>query len=152
MNLTENIPSENEFPWQLNQGELDARTGPSIEEGPELKNSPQWFRYNNQMGGETEQEKSEKQICIQKQLDMGILRKKVAPNIQSPIEEDVKKKFVNFTNLLKQDPKSLIPDVKDTFKPMVVDKNGNKRKLGPNDKCPCGSGKKFKKCHGIGKF
>ena len=22
-------------------------------------------------------------------------------------------------------------------------------KIGPNDKCPCNSGKKFKKCHGI---
>ena len=23
------------------------------------------------------------------------------------------------------------------------------KKIGPNDPCPCGSGKKFKKCHGM---
>ena len=27
-------------------------------------------------------------------------------------------------------------------------KTGKKTKVGPNDKCPCGSGKKMKKCHG----
>ncbi|MCR5344401.1 MAG: SEC-C domain-containing protein, partial [Butyrivibrio sp.] len=25
-------------------------------------------------------------------------------------------------------------------------------KVYPNDPCPCGSGKKYKKCHGKGKF
>ena len=25
---------------------------------------------------------------------------------------------------------------------------GKTRKIGRNDKCPCGSGKKYKKCHG----
>ena len=29
-----------------------------------------------------------------------------------------------------------------------VEKNGKLKKVGPNDPCPCGSGKKFKKCHG----
>lgn len=27
---------------------------------------------------------------------------------------------------------------------------GKKQKVGRNDSCPCGSGKKFKKCHGLG--
>lgn len=27
---------------------------------------------------------------------------------------------------------------------------GKPKKLGPNDQCPCGSGKKYKKCHGAG--
>ena len=33
-------------------------------------------------------------------------------------------------------------------KPIVKDP---KKKIGPNDPCPCGSGKKFKYCHGLGR-
>src|SRR5690606_6690665 len=32
-----------------------------------------------------------------------------------------------------------------TQKPVTVDE-----KVGRNDPCPCGSGKKYKKCHGVG--
>jgi preprotein translocase subunit SecA len=42
----------------------------------------------------------------------------------------------------------------------LEDKDGNKEKtivlgrkedkIGRNDPCPCGSGKKYKKCHGLG--
>ena len=28
------------------------------------------------------------------------------------------------------------------------DKNGKLKKVGRNEPCPCGSGKKYKKCHG----
>jgi uncharacterized protein YecA (UPF0149 family) len=27
---------------------------------------------------------------------------------------------------------------------------GKTRKIGRNEPCPCGSGKKYKKCHGVG--
>jgi preprotein translocase subunit SecA len=27
---------------------------------------------------------------------------------------------------------------------------GRARKIGRNEPCPCGSGKKYKKCHGVG--
>ncbi|MCH8161653.1 MAG: SEC-C domain-containing protein, partial [Chloroflexi bacterium] len=27
--------------------------------------------------------------------------------------------------------------------------SGKARKIGRNEKCPCGSGKKYKKCHGM---
>ena len=29
-----------------------------------------------------------------------------------------------------------------------AEKSSDKKKIGRNDSCPCGSGKKFKKCHG----
>jgi len=32
--------------------------------------------------------------------------------------------------------------------PVAVRRDG--RKVGRNDPCPCGSGKKYKKCHGLG--
>jgi hypothetical protein len=31
---------------------------------------------------------------------------------------------------------------------MLMNGFGKKQKVGRNDPCPCGSGKKFKKCHG----
>ena len=37
---------------------------------------------------------------------------------------------------------------KKQFTEEKVDKNKNFKKVGRNDKCPCGSGKKFKHCHG----
>ena len=30
----------------------------------------------------------------------------------------------------------------------TIDSNKNLKKVGRNEKCPCGSGKKFKHCHG----
>ena len=155
MTSTEIIQLESEFPWQLANGELDSISGPNIEEGPDINKSPQWFRYNAQMGGETEQEQKEKQQCIEQQLNLGILRKKNAKeNVTHVIKDDkLKNELYGFTELLKTKPTDIKPEDMNSFRPKVIDKNtGQKRKLGPNDKCPCGSGKKFKKCHGIGKF
>jgi preprotein translocase subunit SecA len=36
----------------------------------------------------------------------------------------------------------------DAEKPRTIRHEGPK--IGPNDPCPCGSGKKYKKCHGVG--
>ncbi len=74
---------------------------------------------------------------------------KLAPN--STVDKDPQ--MQQFMRLLKEDPKNIAPHLNKGFRPKVKDNvTGKVRKLGPNDKCPCGSGKKFKKCHGRGKF
>ena len=39
------------------------------------------------------------------------------------------------------------PAKKEAQKPQTVKRQGTK--VGRNDPCPCGSGKKYKKCHGV---
>ncbi|MFH0840641.1 MAG: SEC-C metal-binding domain-containing protein, partial [bacterium] len=46
----------------------------------------------------------------------------------------------------KQDPASSSSSV--SFEPKQKEKNDDGTKVGRNDPCPCGSGKKYKKCHG----
>jgi preprotein translocase subunit SecA len=35
--------------------------------------------------------------------------------------------------------------------PLTSSSTGGQPEVGRNDPCPCGSGKKYKKCHGVGK-
>lgn len=44
-----------------------------------------------------------------------------------------------------QCPVELKPNVREL--PLVQTFTNNTKRIGPNDKCPCGSGKKYKKCH-----
>ena len=55
------------------------------------------------------------------------------------IKTDVIKFLINLNIVIKEDNKE------EQSAKLV---NSNNKKIGRNDKCPCGSGKKFKHCHG----
>ncbi len=57
------------------------------------------------------------------------------------IKNDVIKLLLNLNIVLKNQEENL-------YKKEVSKENNNFKKIGRNDKCPCGSGKKFKHCHG----
>lgn len=48
------------------------------------------------------------------------------------------------------DPDARRPEQGDTREPQKVQPVRVEKKVGRNDPCPCGSGKKFKNCHGVG--
>jgi len=50
--------------------------------------------------------------------------------------------------LLEESRKKFIQQKKDNHKRMHTPIVQSKRKIGRNEPCPCGSGKKYKKCHG----
>ncbi len=61
----------------------------------------------------------------------------------SKIKHDVIKLFLNLNILISNKEKEEVEKKNDNFK-----KNSDFKKVGRNEKCPCGSGKKFKHCHG----
>ena len=77
---------------------------------------------------------------------------------KDPLSEFKKEAFVLFEGLLSKIKNDLIKlllnlniVVSDDKKNNNVEKNQLKsdfKKVGRNDKCPCGSGKKYKYCHG----
>lgn len=151
---TQNIPSENK--WYLTEKQLDTRCGPGVEEGVPIQNGPEWFHFNNKNGGlsgDTQQEITEQKQAIMEQIRLGILKQTprkevpiIAPNQIGALNPQMQQ----FMQHIKMKPQSIPTN---NFRPKVIDqKTGKRRKLGPNDKCPCGSGKKFKKCHGRGQF
>lgn len=103
-----------------------------------------WFHYNtkNQVS-ESEEEKKEKQLAMKEQFDKGII---------SLSDNDIN----SLISQQKQNNSGKInPYLAKLVQENTIDKRNNNikkpKKIGPNDKCPCGSGKKFKKCHGRGK-
>lgn len=150
---TPNIQSENNS-WELSTEQLDTRSGPSIEEGELILTGPQWFTFKDKSGmsGDTPQETQEQRQAIQEQIDLGIIKQRprntpvIAPNQMGALNPQMQK----FMQQLKMSPNTVSSN-NTTFRPKVIDqKTGKKRKLSPNDKCPCGSGRKYKKCHGRG--
>ena len=78
---------------------------------------------------------------------------------KDPLSEFKKEAFVLFEGLLskiKNDVIKLLLNLNIVFSPQKEDankhedkiENNNLKKVGRNEKCPCGSGKKFKFCHG----
>ena len=79
---------------------------------------------------------------------------------KDPLSEFKKEAFVLFEGLLskiKSDLVKLLLNLNivvstneniETKKEDIEDDNKEFKKVGRNDKCPCGSGKKFKFCHG----
>ena len=77
---------------------------------------------------------------------------------KDPLSEFKKEAFVLFEGLLSKIKNDLIKfllnlnivissEEKTKEKEEVIESKSNK-KVGRNEKCPCGSGKKFKQCHG----
>lgn len=154
-----NQSSQSENKWELSPDQLDTRCGPDYEVGEEIEGHPQWFRYNGQtLSGDTEQEIVEQKQAIKEQLRLGIIKvpkgaQRGAPALAPNAMGAMNPQMQQFMRLLKEDPKNIAPHLGKGFRPKVRDnRTGKVRKLGPNDRCPCGSGKKFKKCHGRGKF
>jgi uncharacterized protein YecA (UPF0149 family) len=143
--------SENEPRWKIPLELLTSLSGPEFEVSDGIIN-PEWVRYQHHMFmGDSEAEKNEKKQAIQEQLRLGILKLKQSPEktklvAKGPITQELKK----FADNLKIDPNKI--EKQNNFRPKIQDNKGQIRKLGPNDKCPCGSGKKYKKCHGRGQF
>ena len=78
---------------------------------------------------------------------------------KDPLSEFKKEAFVLFEGLLLKIKNDLIKfllnlniivsdDKKSEKIPEEIKKNKSEKKIGRNEKCPCGSGKKFKHCHG----
>ena len=78
---------------------------------------------------------------------------------KDPLSEFKKEAFVLFEGLLSKIKNDLIKflfnlnivissEEKSENKPEEIKENKSEKKVGRNEKCPCGSGKKFKYCHG----
>ena len=78
---------------------------------------------------------------------------------KDPLSEFKKEAFVLFEGLLEKIKTDLVrlllnlnivvsPNQEKKTLKKEVDQNKNFKKVGRNEKCPCGSGKKFKHCHG----
>ena len=78
---------------------------------------------------------------------------------KDPLSEFKKEAFVLFEGLLSKIKNDVIklllnlnivvsPDEKTMDNEKEKEEENNFKKVGRNDKCPCGSGKKFKHCHG----
>ena len=78
---------------------------------------------------------------------------------KDPLSEFKKEAFVLFEGLLSKIKNDVIklllnlnivvsPDEKTMDNEKEKEKENNFKKTGRNEKCPCGSGKKFKHCHG----
>lgn len=107
---------------------------------------------------ETEQETKERQEAIQEQVKAGIL-KVSAPDIEEMLKQPFLgdgrlnphlAKMVQENTINKRWKKRVNGRGQEVFGPVRMSK-ARQKKIGPNDPCPCGSGKKFKKCHGRGK-
>lgn len=99
-----------------------------------------WYQYKSEIPVETEAEAKEKNIATHEQLNCGVLR----------LTEDGQHLTINM-NRLDKTPPQRIPQQKPRsnikLHPNLQLPILNKaKKLGPNDPCSCGSGKKFKKC------
>ena len=78
---------------------------------------------------------------------------------KDPLSEFKKEAFVLFEGLLSKIKNDVIklllnlnivvsPDEKTMDNEKGKEEENNFKKIGRNEKCPCGSGKKFKHCHG----
>ena len=78
---------------------------------------------------------------------------------KDPLSEFKKEAFILFEGLLLKLKNDLIKFLlnlnivvsnknKDESNEQKISKNNEEKKIGRNEKCPCGSGKKFKHCHG----
>lgn len=113
-----------------------------IEEEPDEtidKKKIVWTQYKNSTPKETELEAKEKKEAIDEQVKLGILRirnnnqQQKIPNLNKP-----------------QKVSSTIMNLANNGVPQKTNQTQKKKKIGPNEPCPCGSGKKYKKCHGRG--
>lgn len=103
-------------------------------------NKLRWTTLSNKiLGGDSEIEKQETIQAYKELISQGI------------ISSDK----LTYENKTKEPPKKnkqyqLVKNKLGTSAHLVDKTTGNKKKVGPNEPCPCGSGKKFKKCHGRG--
>jgi len=116
------------------------------------------FLTPSEQAKETDQEAKERKQAIQEQVDAGIL-KLSTPDLNqlldTPLLNDGRlnphlAKMVRENTIKKRFEKKVNSKGKEVVLPNRMSKSRQK-KIGPNDPCPCGSGKKFKKCHGRGK-
>lgn len=125
-------------------------------------NHLKFFNFQNNIPIETPEETREKEKAIQDQVRLGILRVANSSNSASipyhpslnvystpPILTVMNGKpnvALNKNTDIKDNKKlnSILTQVLNPVKPIDMFAT----KTGKNDQCPCGSGKKFKKCHG----
>jgi hypothetical protein len=112
-----------------------------------------------QQAQETEKELAERKEAIQDQIKAGIL-KVAAPDIDKMLEQPFLgdgrlnphlAKMVQENTINKRWQKRRNGKGQEVVGPTRPVSKARQKKIGPNDPCPCGSGKKFKKCHGKGK-
>jgi uncharacterized protein YecA (UPF0149 family) len=157
---------ENE--WQLPIDFLDSKTYLKhtipMYEVPD--NFIKLFNFQSSVPQETPEENEEKNKAILEQVKLGIIQVQQVPQNQfnsayTQFHPDLKVSATTAKiTMLNGQPISLPPtpiphnDFINAFckKPIITNKNlnlfGNNKKVGKNEKCPCGSGKKYKVCHG----
>jgi len=133
------------------------------------ENTIKFFNFQTSIGEQTAEEKNEQIDAIKEQAKMGII--KLTEQQQQPIQNldadssynsdlnlTVTSPIVTVLNGVTQQSSSVYSDLFNK-KSVVEKKTSNldilkiikgKTKIGKNEPCVCGSGKKYKKCHGKG--
>ena len=78
-----------------------------------------------------------------------IFQNKVKPSVTLSVQNSTTFEYQNNSDNMSINKPEATPQISDTKKTVaggLINSSGNK--IGRNDLCPCGSGKKFKKCHG----
>lgn len=160
---------ENE--WQLPVDFLESKTYLNHQmpnyEVPE--NFIKLFNFQSSVPVETQEECNEKNKAIQDQVKLGILHESQVPQYNIVNEStqfhpelqvsstSPKITMLNgqFISSIQPKPKPQVDFInefikKPNIKPIITTLFNNNKKVGKNEKCPCGSGKKYKVCHGRG--
>jgi hypothetical protein len=114
---------ENNDSWVLHEYNLRSQLFFDYGKDAPVPSDIKWFQIKMDGNGDTDVEKIEAEQAKMEQVKLGILKvvQQPAPPVNAPIKI--------------ADPQKLLP---------------LKKKIGPNDPCSCGSGVKFKRCHGKG--
>jgi hypothetical protein len=129
--------------WYINDDvlSLDIESSDVVALSGEVK----WFQFlpPSELSKETDLEKKEKQDAIQEQLKRGILKIQGNNIVLNAGKQEPPKPTVSPIKI--SQPQDIANKI------LQINKNVQKpKKVGPNEPCPCGSGKKYKKCHGRG--
>ena len=152
--------------WELPPDFLDSKTylNHSIPTYELPENTIKFFNFQTSVPAETPLEKSEQEKAIQDQIKLGILRVNNVPtqtndNSYHPelqlSSSPAKITVLNGQLIATQQapPKQEYNILKDFSNKVALPSKptslfGNNKKVGRNDSCPCGSGRKYKVCHG----
>jgi hypothetical protein len=156
------LPPESEAFWKYDDEQISPRVVvETTHVATPIPETPiKWFTAIMPFGGDTDKEKEEYRNAQIEQLKLGILKmQQAAPqmpttqmnfqggSIGQPLQIG---KAVDFSELPVE--KKIEKISNKTLDSLMAPIGGKKAKIGPNEPCHCGSGRKFKRCHGRGQF
>lgn len=148
-NNQQNAVADWELPTEFLSSRLDYNDNTKVYEFGD--NYLKFFNFQTTVPPDTEEEKKEQEQAMRNQVKLGILREEHIQSLSYPTELQIMVSPVVITVL---NGKSLINKVEENKKlNTIIDSILHKtptvnKKVGRNDPCPCGSGKKYKICHG----